>query len=121
MREYGKGRAPDWVTGNNTDPEIGDISSHLRPDLNVSNTTLEVGTDTVEYWYDLKDFKQNNTRPANHTVHSAVNCSLIEVGEGQYWRWDNWNRTGPFSRQDLSHDSIIHGPSTNKADFRFFF
>ena len=57
--------------------------------------------------------------PANHTAHSAANCSLIEVQEGQYWRWNKWNRTGPFSMQDFSHDSIIHSPSVDKADFGF--
>ena len=119
LREYSKVRSPDWAFGSNTDPEIGDISPHLLPDLYVSNTTLEIGTDTVEYWYDLKDFKDNNIRLANHTAHSAVNCSLIEVGEGKYWRWNNWNRTGPFSMLDLCHDSIIYGSSAKEADFGF--
>ena len=86
---------PGWALGNKT--EFGDINPHLRSDLNVSNTTLNVGTDTVEYWYDLKYFEEDNILLANHTAHSAVNCSLIEVGEGQYWRWNKWNRTGPFS------------------------
>ena len=116
MREYGKGRAPNWAF-NNSDPEIGDISPHLLPDLDVSNATLKIGTDTVEYSYQLKDFHENNIILANHTTHSAVNYSLIEVGEDKYWRWDNWNRTGPFSMQDFCHDSIIYDPSVKEADF----
>ena len=118
MRTYSKNPAPDWAF-NYTNPELGDISSHLRPDLNVSNTTLELGTDTVGYWYDLKDFKKDDIRRTSHTAHSAVNCSLIEVEEGQYWRWDKWNRTGPFSMKHLSHDLMIHTPGVNGADFGF--
>ena len=117
MRKYTKTSGPDWAYSNKSDHEFGDNSFYLRSDLNVSNATLEIGTDTIEYWYDLKDFKEDDIRPANHTAHSAANCSLIEVEVGQYWRWNNWNRTGPFSMQDLSHDSIIHGPSVDKADF----
>ena len=108
MREYSNRRAPDWAFDYSGD--IGDISPHLHPDLDVLNATLEISTDTVEYWYDLKDFKEDNIMPANHTAHSAVNCTLIEVGEGEYWSWDNWNKTGPFSMQDLCQDSIIYNP-----------
>ncbi|PUU83788.1 hypothetical protein B9Z19DRAFT_962480 [Tuber borchii] len=96
----------DWAFGNNTALEIGDINPDLRPYLSILNATLEVGTDIVEYSYDLKDFKQDYTRLSNHTVHSAVNCSLIEVEQGQYWRWNKWNRTGPFSwGEDTKEDS----------------
>ena len=116
MRDYSKNPVPNWPSGDGTGPDIGDISSDLLPDLNVSNATLEIGTDTVEYWYDLKDFKENNPRPANHTAHSAVNCSLIEVGEDQYWRWDNWNKTGPFSIQTLFYNSIIYCTSVKEAN-----
>ncbi|KAG0634068.1 hypothetical protein HOY80DRAFT_1100936 [Tuber brumale] len=74
-----------------------DINSYLPSDLQISNTALKVDTNTVEYSFELKDFKEGYARPSNHTVHSAANCSLIQVGEGQYWRWDNGNRTGPFN------------------------
>ncbi|CUS15585.1 unnamed protein product [Tuber aestivum] len=74
-----------------------DISPYLESDLQVRNATLKVGKNTVEYSYDLKDFNGGYTTPSNRTVHSTVNCSLIQVGDGQYWRWGNGNRTGPFS------------------------
>ena len=110
MRDYTPHSGPVWAFGDNHDYEFGDNNPVLRSDLTVSNATLEVGTDTVEYWYDLKDFKEpeNYARLANHTVHSAVNCSLIEVEPGQFWRWNKWNRTGPFSMTHLSYDSIIY-------------
>ncbi|KAG0635127.1 hypothetical protein HOY80DRAFT_1094826 [Tuber brumale] len=74
-----------------------DINQYLPSDLQMSNTTLKVGANQVKYSYNLKDFKEGYARPSNRTVHSAANCSLIEVGEGQYWRWGNGNRTGPFN------------------------
>lgn len=84
---------------NSSGIDFGDNSPILQSDLSIPNTTLELGKDTgmVEYWYDLKDFENNNVKLSNHTVHSAVNCSLIEVEQDKYWRWDKWNRTGPFS------------------------
>ena len=117
MRHYSEIRIPDWALSNNT--EFGDISPHLQSDLNVSNTRLEVGADTVEYWYDLKKFEEDKIMPANRAAHSAVNCGLIEVGKGQYWRLSNRNKTGPFSMQDLCHNLIIHNLSINEADFGF--
>lgn len=119
MRTYTQTKGPEWAYGENRDWEFGDNSPFLRSDLNVSNATLEVGTDIVEYRYDLKDFQENNIMSANHTAHSSVNCSLIEVGEGKYWRWNNWNKTGPFSMRDLCHNSVICSPSAKEADFRF--
>jgi len=119
LREHTQAFGPAWAYGNNKDHEFGDNSSYLLSDLKVSNTTAKVGTDIVEYWYELKDFKEEDIRPTNHTAHSAVNCSLIEVKEGQYWRWNNWNRTGPFSMLDLCLDSIIHDQRANEADFGF--
>ncbi|PUU83783.1 hypothetical protein B9Z19DRAFT_1038355 [Tuber borchii] len=104
LRNYGQTRMPGWVLRNDT--EFGDINPDLRPDLEVLNTTLGVGIDTVEYWYNLKDFNENNTIPTNRTAHSAANCSLIEVGEGQYWRWNKWNRTGPFNWGDGYNDDV---------------
>ena len=118
MRSYGQVRAPNWGFGNFSDLELRDKIPNMS-DLNVSNAMLEVGTDTVKYRYDLKNFTENKPGPTNRTAHSAANCSLIEVGEGQYWRWDNWNRTGPFSMRDLCHDSIIYSPSVKEADFVF--
>ena len=102
MREYTQTKGPDWAYGNNSDPEFGDNSPFLRSDLNVTNATLEVDTDIVEYWYDLKNFNEGYAELSNHTVHSAVNCSLIEVEDGKYWRWNKWNRTGPFSMKYIS-------------------
>ncbi|KAG0137910.1 hypothetical protein HOY82DRAFT_644957 [Tuber indicum] len=52
----------------------------------------------IRYSYNLKDFKEGYAMLSNHTVHSTANCSLIEIGDGQYWRWGNGNRTGPFSK-----------------------
>ena len=78
-------------------------SSAFLSELKIENSTLEepVGPSIVEYSYQLKDFHDGYTIVSNHTVHSAVNCSLIEVSsEGQYWRWNNWDRTGPFGMQD---------------------
>ncbi|CUS15583.1 unnamed protein product, partial [Tuber aestivum] len=87
----------DWSHGEEAVFRIGDdISPYLESDLQVSNATLRVGTNTVEYSYRLKDFDGDYTTPSNRTVHSSANCNLIEVGESQYWRWDNGNRTGPF-------------------------
>ena len=79
-------------------------SSDFLSDLKIENSTLEepVGPNTVEYSYQLKDFHDGYTIVTNHTVHSAVNCSLVEVSDkGQYWLWNNWDRTGPFGMQDL--------------------
>ncbi|KAG0137900.1 hypothetical protein HOY82DRAFT_496838 [Tuber indicum] len=88
-------KSPVWAHGKNFN--IGDdINPYLSSDLLVSNTTLNLSGNTVEYSYNLKDSKEGYSIPSNHTVHSAANCSLIEVGEGQYWRWGNGNRTGPF-------------------------
>ncbi|KAG0633451.1 hypothetical protein HOY80DRAFT_1105449 [Tuber brumale] len=79
------------------DFRIGDdISPNLLSDLQMSNTTLKVDTNIVEYTYELKDFKEGFSRPSNHIVHSTVNCSIIEVDDDQYWRWNKGNRTGPF-------------------------
>lgn len=83
----------------------------------MSNSTLELGTEVVKYSYELKDFKENYARLSNRTVHSAVNCSLIEVEQGLYWRWNNWNKTGPFSMQEFRPRLIIHGASISDADF----
>ncbi|PWW74541.1 hypothetical protein C7212DRAFT_346049 [Tuber magnatum] len=55
------------------------------------------GTNTVEYPYELKDFEDDSPKLSSHTVHSSVNCSLIEARNGSYWRWSDGNRTGPFS------------------------
>ncbi|KAG0137921.1 hypothetical protein HOY82DRAFT_512807 [Tuber indicum] len=77
--------------------QLYDITPYLPADLRILNTTLNLTGNTVEYSYNLKDFKEGYAIPSNHTVHSAVNCSLIQIGEGQYWRWGNGNRTGPFS------------------------
>ena len=80
-------------------------SSDLLSELTIENFTLEkpVGPNTIEYSYQLKDFHEGYTILSNHTVHSTVNCSLVEVSsQGQYWSWNNWNRTGPFGIQDLS-------------------
>ncbi|KAG0137922.1 hypothetical protein HOY82DRAFT_644982, partial [Tuber indicum] len=98
----GKEDRPYWTDSKNFTSarsfRIGDdISNYLLSDLQVSNTTLNLTKNTVEYSYILKDFKEGYAIPSNHTVHSAVNCSLIEVGKGQYWRWGDGNRTGPFS------------------------
>ena len=79
-------------------------SSDMLSELRIENSTLEepVGPNTVEYSYQLKDFHEGYAILSNHTVHSAVNCSLVEASrEGQYWRWNNWDRTGPFGMQDL--------------------
>ncbi|KAG0633224.1 hypothetical protein HOY80DRAFT_653717 [Tuber brumale] len=84
--------------------------AYLPSDLVVSNTTLNLAREnTVEYSYNLKDFKENNAIPLNHTVHSSVNCSIIEVGEGQYWRWDNGNRTGPFNWGEGDNTDVVSG------------
>ncbi|KAG0137923.1 hypothetical protein HOY82DRAFT_597189 [Tuber indicum] len=96
LHDYAK--LPDWGHGKKSNFSIGDdISPYLLSDLQVSNTTLNLTRNTVEYSYNLKDFKEGYAILSNHTVHSAVNCSLIEVGKGRYWRWGNGNRTGPFS------------------------
>ncbi|KAG0634073.1 hypothetical protein HOY80DRAFT_1061535 [Tuber brumale] len=100
LQKYAK--RPYWVYSKNATGagsfHIGDdISSYLPADLQVSNTTLNLTRNTVEYSYNLKDFQEGYAIPSNHTVHSAVNCSLIQIGERQYWRWVNGNRTGPFS------------------------
>ena len=79
-------------------------SSDLLSELRIENSTLEepVGPNIVEYSYQLKDFHDGYAIPSNHTVHSAVNCSLVEVhSQGQYWRWNNWDRTGPFGIKNL--------------------
>ncbi|KAG0634072.1 hypothetical protein HOY80DRAFT_929240 [Tuber brumale] len=88
---------PDWVYNRSINFHIGDdINPYLPSDLQVSNTTLNLTGNTVEYSYILKDFQEGYAIPSNRTIHSAVSCNLIEVGKGQYWRWGNWNRTGPF-------------------------
>ena len=79
-------------------------SSDMLSELKIENFTLEepVGSNTIEYSYQLKDFHEGYTILSNHTVRSAVNCSFVEVSsQGQYWHWNNWERTGPFSMQDL--------------------
>jgi len=81
-------------------------SSDLLSELKSKNSTLKepAGPKTVEYSYQLKDFHEGYTILSNHTVHSAVNCSLVEVsGQGQYWRWNNGDRTGPFRMQGLCY------------------
>jgi len=91
---------PQWaaVSGSQLDPEFRDNKNFDVPfGLEVSNSTLEVGINTVKYSYQLKDFQEGHVILSNRTVHSAANCSLIQVAEDQYWRWDNWDRTGPFS------------------------
>ncbi|KAG0137915.1 hypothetical protein HOY82DRAFT_666824 [Tuber indicum] len=91
-------KSPEWAYASNSTFSTGeDINLYLPSDLLISNTTLNIGTNAVEYSFELKDFKEGYAMPSNHTVHSAANCSLIQVGEGQYWRWGNGNRTGPFS------------------------
>jgi len=112
VRRYAK--IPKWM--DNTDrmerdsllsklpfTTIADSSDFLS-ELKIENSTLEepVGPNTVEYSYQLKDFHDGYIIVSNHTVQSAVNCSLVEVSpKGQYWRWNNWDRTGPFGMQDL--------------------
>ncbi|KAG0633223.1 hypothetical protein HOY80DRAFT_930306 [Tuber brumale] len=99
----GKETAPQTSIGD-------DISAYLPSDLVVSNTTLNLARkSTVEYSYNLKDFKEGYAIPLNHTVHSSVNCSIIEVGEGQYWRWDNGNRTGPFNWGEGDSADVVSG------------
>ena len=104
---------------------IEDGGTSLLSDLDIINSTLEkpVGPNMVKYSYQLKDFKEDYAIQSNRTIQSSVNCSLIEVEheQGQYWRWNNWNRTGPFSisMQDPCHNSLIHSPCVNKADFYF--
>lgn len=120
MREYAK--LPKWVYKANSGDEFEDNSPLLLTDLKITNATLKepVGPDAVEYSYRLKDFQEGYTILTNRTVHSSTNCSLVEVGkQGQYWRWSNWERTGPFSMEDFHHDSIIHGRSFNKVNFEF--
>ena len=100
------------------------VTPYLVSDFRVLNSTLKepVGPNTVEYSYQLKDFREGYTILSNRTVNSAANCSLIEVGQGQYWRWNNWERTGPFSMQGSRPNSIIDSPSNksiNKSDFEF--
>ncbi|KAG0634071.1 hypothetical protein HOY80DRAFT_1100964 [Tuber brumale] len=87
-----------------------DINSSLPYDLQVSNTTLNLTRkNAVEYSYNLKDFKEGYAIPSNHTVHSTVNCSLIEVGDGQYWRWSNGNRSRPFSWGGEVYNEVVAG------------
>ncbi|PUU83780.1 hypothetical protein B9Z19DRAFT_1172710 [Tuber borchii] len=74
-----------------------DNSSYSLSGLEISNSTLQVGTSAVNYSYQLKDFQEGYTILSNRTVHSTVKCTLIEVKQGKYWRWNNWNRTGPFN------------------------
>ncbi|PUU83795.1 hypothetical protein B9Z19DRAFT_1038365 [Tuber borchii] len=84
-------------------------SSDLLSELRIENSTLEepVGPNTVEYSYQLKDFHEGYAIPSNHTVHSTVNCSFVEVSkQGQYWRWNNWDRTGPLDWRKESDDVL---------------
>ena len=105
VRKYAK--KPKWIDRRarlELYPLTAANSSDLLSELRIGNSTLEepVGPNTVEYSYQLKDFHEGYTILSNHTVHSAVNCSLVEVSsEGQYWRWNNWDRTGPFGIQGL--------------------
>lgn len=94
LREYAN--IPGWGDYALEDPGFGDNSSYSLSGLEILNSTLQVGTSTVKYSYQLKDFQEGYTILSNRTVYSAANCSLIEVEERQYWRWDNWDRTGPF-------------------------
>ncbi|CUS15584.1 unnamed protein product [Tuber aestivum] len=120
MRAQKYASVPDWAYGENSAFSFGDdISPYLESDLQVSNATLRVDSDSVQYSYILKDFKEGYSRLTNHVVHSSVNCSLIEFDKGHYWRWNNGNRTGPFGMWDPFGDSIIHGLSTSKAEFGF--
>ncbi|PWW74540.1 hypothetical protein C7212DRAFT_209427, partial [Tuber magnatum] len=90
-------KVSEWADGSKGAFSFGDDRSpDLESDLQVSKATRRLDTHTVEYSYILKDFKGGSARLTNHTVHSSVNCSLIEVEDGQYWRWKNGNRTGPF-------------------------
>ena len=105
VRKYAK--KPKWISRRarlELYPLTTANSSDMLSELWIENSTLEepVGPNTVEYSYQLKDYHEGYTIPSNHTIHSAVNCSLVEVSsEGQYWRWNNWDRTGPFGMQDL--------------------
>ena len=79
------------------------VNSDLLSKLKIKNSTLEepLGPNTVEYSYQLKDFHEGSTILSNHTVHSPVNCSFVEVSGKQYWSWNNWDRTGPYCKQGL--------------------
>ncbi|KAG0137899.1 hypothetical protein HOY82DRAFT_644931, partial [Tuber indicum] len=104
--KYASGESKD--TSLQTFFKIGDdINQHLQSDLEMSNTTLNLSASTVEYSYNLKDFKEGYARPSNRMVHSAANCSLIEVGEGQYWRWSNGSRIGPFGWGGESNAEVV--------------
>ncbi|KAG0635125.1 hypothetical protein HOY80DRAFT_1094813 [Tuber brumale] len=84
-----------------------DINPSLSLDLQVSNTTLNVRGNTVEYSYNLKDFQEGYAIPSNRTLHSTANCSLIEIGDGQYWRWSNGNRTRPFDWGEKGNVGVV--------------
>ncbi|PUU83790.1 hypothetical protein B9Z19DRAFT_1038356 [Tuber borchii] len=104
------------------DPGVADAnSSDLLSELRIENLTLEepVGPNTVEYSYQLKDYHEGYTILSNHTVHSVVNCSLIEVSrQGQYWRWNNWDRTGPFNWDQKSNE-VLSGVLAASNDTNF--
>jgi len=106
VRKYAK--EPKWAVAYRTELELYPLTTANSQDflsgLRIENSTLvePVGPNTVEYSYQLKDFQEGYTILSNHTIHSAVNCSLVEISsQGQYWRWNNWDRTGPFGMQDL--------------------
>ncbi|PUU83781.1 hypothetical protein B9Z19DRAFT_1060706 [Tuber borchii] len=109
LREYAK--IPEWFTDySREDPEFGDNSSYSLSGLEISNSTLQVGTSAVIYSYQLKDFQEGYTILSNRTIHSVASYSLVEVKQDQYWRWDSWDRTGPFnwgSRGDP--DDVVSG------------
>ncbi|PUU83782.1 hypothetical protein B9Z19DRAFT_962341 [Tuber borchii] len=100
----------------------GDDNPYLVSDFRVSNSTLKepVGPNDVEYSYQLKDFKEGYAILSNRIVHSTANCSLIEIGEGQYWRWNNWERTGPFGWGKDTHNvvsSVLQGSNESNTEF----
>ncbi|CUS15582.1 unnamed protein product, partial [Tuber aestivum] len=98
---------PKWINKIANSSSKHDISLYLESDLQLPNITLKVDANTVEYSYKLKDFKGDYTRPSNRTVHSSVNCSLMETLGYQYWRWNNGNRTGPFYWSEESSSEVV--------------
>ncbi|PUU83791.1 hypothetical protein B9Z19DRAFT_1071646 [Tuber borchii] len=124
VRKYAK--KPKWLASSvrlELYPLTTANSSGLLSELRIENSTLEepVGPNTVEYSYQLKDYHEGYAIISNHTVHSAVNCSLVEVSsEGQYWRWNNWDRTGPFdwdSDEVLSH--VLAASNETYFEYKF--
>ncbi|KAG0137898.1 hypothetical protein HOY82DRAFT_535229 [Tuber indicum] len=73
------------------------ISPNGTDNTKVNKYASREDTNAVKYSYNLKNFKESYAGPSNHTVHSAANCSLIEVGEGQYWCWGTGIEPNHFS------------------------